>query len=137
MRRAGLPCPREHGWYVDEFAVNFYEEDRETLEKMEDLRRKDGLGKGDFVKVALREYVGRHHPGNPTLPLDHFLTGSPDLSQAAKEKLGRRQNLSVDMVWRIHEKCYGEGCGECCWTGKVVHRLLPQNGAMWRVNDEG
>jgi hypothetical protein len=131
-----LARPREHGKHVDGFAVNFYDEDREILEKMEDLRRKDGFGKGDFVKVALREYVVRHHPGNPTIPLDHFVPGGPDLSQAAREKLGRRQRLPDDMVWRIHEKCYGEGCEECHWSGKVAHRLLPQSGAIWHVNDE-
>lgn len=121
---------------MDSFAVNFYEEDKDTVEKMEDLRRKDGLGKGDFVKVALREYVARHHPGNPTVPLTNFPPFNQPLSIAAGEKLGRRQRLPDDMVWRIHDQCYGEGCEHCHWSGKTAHKLAPQTGAEWYRKDD-
>jgi hypothetical protein len=64
----------------------FYNEDLELLERIEELRRRDGWNFSDFAKAAFTEYIDRHFPGNPGLPLTHWITGEP-LSEAASEKL--------------------------------------------------
>jgi len=58
------------------------------LDGIEQLRRVDGWGKTRLIKEALAEYIFKHHPGNPGLPLTHWADKNPiPLSEAAKEKL--------------------------------------------------
>jgi hypothetical protein len=113
---------KEHGPSIGGFATAFYEEDRKVFEKMEDLRAKDKLGKGEFVKLALAEYVQRHHPGNPTIPLDHWQRGQ-GLSIAAKEKLRMHEQLPPKTQRFKCEYCGGNGCDFCGGKGYYYVRM--------------
>ena len=62
------------------------EADLQLVEAIERLRRRDGWTRTDLFKAALSEYVIRHDPGNPGLPLEHW-TKDLAFSEAAKEKL--------------------------------------------------
>jgi hypothetical protein len=86
------------------------------------LERYTGWSRADLCREAWKEYVTRHHPGNPTLPLTHWTTGEP-LSQAAQEK------LSAPCKTRTCDFCHGTGkepadpyglpCGACGGHGVV------------------
>ena len=70
------------------FTVSFhiYDDEQWILEGLETLRRRDGWDQTRAIKEALSEYVKRHLPGNPSLPLEHW-TKNTAFSPAAKEKL--------------------------------------------------
>lgn len=114
--------PKEHGKPIGGFSGVFYEEDQDTVDKMEDLRSKDKLDKGPFVKKALTEYVTRHSPGNPTIPLDHWTTDQ-ELSEAAREKLTPKEahHIEVDCseCSGSGENRWGGSCRGCNGIGKV------------------
>jgi cellulose synthase/poly-beta-1,6-N-acetylglucosamine synthase-like glycosyltransferase len=86
---------------------------KELLDKMDDLAKRDAFRpRSDLIKAMILEYVQRHHPGNPTLPLEHWTHGLP-FSQAAKEKLEPK-----DILERIKcDKCEGRGCASCGGLG--------------------
>ena len=69
------------GFYLKE-----NEKDRDLLERIEVLRARDGCNLSEFFREVLGKYVQAHFPGNPGLPLTHWLTGEP-LSEAAAEKI--------------------------------------------------
>ena len=77
--------------------LNFYlldtPEDHELLEKIETLRHRDRWSVTQFLKEACIEYVGRHFPGNPGPPLNHWIDGEP-FSEAAQEKLRKRATVA-------------------------------------------
>jgi hypothetical protein len=73
---------------------NDNEEDMGLLERIEQLRRRDGWTFSDFIKTAVTEYVDRHFPGNPGLPLTHWTRNEP-LSKAASEKIALSQSKSM------------------------------------------
>jgi len=56
------------------------EEDRDLLEKVEQLRKMDLANISEVFRRALREYVDRHLPGNPQMSLQTF-TGQAPLPQ--------------------------------------------------------
>ena len=62
------------------------EQDLSDRERLDKLRRQDGWSSTRILKTAIHEYVERHDPGNPALPLTHWTTGEP-FSIAAQEKL--------------------------------------------------
>ena len=70
--------------------LNFYltnsDEDQGLLDRIETLRHRDRWSITRFLKEASLEYVNRHLPGNPGLPLTHWTKQEP-FSEAAKEKL--------------------------------------------------
>lgn len=118
--------PRSHGRLIRSFGVAWYEEDKDTLTGMDDLRGKDNLGEGDFVKQAVREYVARHLPGNPTIPLTHW-TDNESLSISAQEKLELDRHIEIDCA-----ECSGSGenrwgatCRHCNGVGKIGVESAP------------
>lgn len=70
--------------------LNFYltdnDKDLDLLEKIETLRHRDRWTVTEFLKQACTEYISRHFPGNPGLPLTHWTENEP-FSEAATEKL--------------------------------------------------
>jgi len=75
--------------------VNFYltdsDQDLSLLDKMETLRHRDRWSMTRLLREAVAEYVGRHFPGNPGPPLNHWTKGEP-LSVAAEEKLSQKDH---------------------------------------------
>lgn len=83
------------------------------------LREKRGTPKftlSSLARVAFEEYVNRHHPGNPTPPLDHWAPAGPPFSEAAQEKLsgGEDHHVEIDC-----SEC--SGSGENQWGGRCRH----------------
>jgi len=54
-------------------SVNFSVEEIDLLKTALELAHREGLTFSAFVKKALAEYIERHYPGNPQLPLPKFL----------------------------------------------------------------
>jgi len=52
-------------------------EDLEVLEKLKDLAGKEGNTLSTQIVIALKEYVQRHCPGNPQVPLERFTDVEP------------------------------------------------------------
>mgnify|MGYP001106434281 CR=1 FL=1 len=67
------------------------------LDGLDDLRKVDAWDQSFLIKTAISEYIAKHHPGNPGLPLNHWTKGEP-LSVAAEEKLSQKhhEKASVD-----------------------------------------
>jgi hypothetical protein len=99
----------------------------ELLEKAGDLviREKRASPKCTLSSLA-RDYfiegVNRHHPGNPTPPLDHWAPNGPPFSEAAQEKL----DLTDHHIEADCGECSGSGenrwggvCRGCNGIGKV------------------
>jgi hypothetical protein len=113
----------KNGW-----SFYFYDNpsDCALMEKSEELRRRDGISRSNFVKLALAEYVQRHMPGNPALPLDHWMTDLP-LSIAATEKLYsdklRRDHLPAKIHVFACQYCNGKGCEWCGGRGEYYQVL--------------
>lgn len=84
------------------------------------LRRNDLLGNSELAKLAYIEYIQRHDPGNPTVPLTTFIPGGVDLSVSAKEKLGMPANTRKFTC----QRCGGEGCQDCGGLGFYYHEHL-------------
>jgi len=57
------------GWRVTSLMV--YEEYEDAYEKAKELADREGITFSELVARALSEYVSRHYPGNPQLPLIH------------------------------------------------------------------
>jgi hypothetical protein len=75
------------------------------LEKEADLLRLErytGWSRADLCRDAWKEYVTRHHPGNPTIPLTAW-TGNTPLSIAAQEKLSKAKLPPAGRVYNL--KC--------------------------------
>jgi len=70
--------------------LNFYltntNDDQVLLNRIETLRHRDHWSITRFLKEASLEYVNRHLPGNPSLPLEHWTKDTP-LSPSAKDRL--------------------------------------------------
>ena len=49
-----------------------------TLQKARRIARREGRSLSDLVRDLLRDYVRRHEPGNPQLPIDRFLKQKED-----------------------------------------------------------
>jgi len=54
-------------------SVNFSVDEIDLLKTVLELARREGLNFSAFVKKALAEYIEKHYPGNPQLPLKKFL----------------------------------------------------------------
>lgn len=67
-------------------------ETTDLLTRAEKLRSQDGWSVARLLRECFIEYVNRHHPGNPAIPLTHWTKGEP-LSVAAEEKLGPAGNM--------------------------------------------
>jgi len=132
--------PKAHGKLIDSFGVAWYEEEKEAHDGLLELAGRDRVGKGDFVKIAVAEYVKRHRPGNPTLPLDTWTKGQ-GLSIAAREKLGRQSAkplpLPLGVVELTCQICGGKGCEECGGRGKVFHYGKRSPQPKWREIHHG
>ena len=87
------------------------EKDAGLLEGIETLRHRDRWSMTQFLREASLEYVGRHLPGNPGLPLTHWTGGEP-LSIAALEKLSRSKVPLAGALYNL--KC--RFCGGWFWT---------------------
>jgi len=53
-------------------SVNFSVEEIDLLKTALELARREGLNFSAFVKKALAEYIEKHYPGNPQIPLKKF-----------------------------------------------------------------
>jgi len=62
-------------------SVNFSVEEIDLLKTALELARREGLNFSAFVKKALAEYIEKHYPGNPQLPLQKFLQAPVILNQ--------------------------------------------------------
>jgi len=71
MSHSGL-SKRKREWTIRSFSILI--EDLEVLTKLRELAAKEGLTLSKQIVIALKEYVNRHMPGNPQLPLDKYLT---------------------------------------------------------------
>jgi hypothetical protein len=83
---------------VNEEGVKLLEMEKELLKR----EKHNGWSKADLCRQAWREYIVRHHPGNPTPPLSSFFPGGPPLSEAAREKITKPKTETCD-------KCDGTG----------------------------
>ena len=83
---------------MDEDGVKLLEMEKELLKR----EKHAGWSKADLCREAWREYIVRHHPGNPTPPLTSFFPGGPPLSEAAREKITNPKTQPC-------EKCNGTG----------------------------
>lgn len=99
---------------------NFYltssEEDHTLFERIETLRHRDRWTFTRFMKEACLEYVTRHLPGNPTIPLTHWTENEP-LSIAAKEKLS--WGMECDQCQGSGESEIGSKCRVCSGLGRI------------------
>lgn len=112
-------------YVIRSFSVR--QEDLPTLILFEELVQREG-GKRKFsglVMNAIQEYVRRHHPGNPQLPLTKFtkpvmrvrIPGEApkkveiDYSKMADEELQRRFRWAKNMVtkWLIRKELEKRG----------------------------
>jgi hypothetical protein len=62
----------------------------ELLRKEEELLRREayaGWSQAQLCREAWAEYVTRHHPGNPTPPLEAYPPFNQPFSEAAREKM--------------------------------------------------
>jgi hypothetical protein len=103
-------------------SFHIYPEENWILEGIETLRRRDGWDQTRTIKEALSEYVHRHLPGNPAVPLEHWTENLP-LSKAAQEKLGPKSEYDSLHVVPCPE-CQGEPravkCSHCAGKGTVA-----------------
>jgi len=53
--------------------ISFTPEETELLKVAMELARREGLNFSALMKKALQEYIKRHYPGNPQIPLQKFL----------------------------------------------------------------
>lgn len=108
---------------TERVGLNFYltnqEEDVELLDRIETLRHRDRWTFTRFMKEACLEYVNRHLPGNPALPLTHWTENEP-LSPAAQEKLSPIQN-SKQTPCPDHS---GDRCRHCGGLGFVYEEAV-------------
>jgi hypothetical protein len=115
--------PREHGKRICAYPVEFYEEDQETVDGIEDLRAKDRLAKGPFVRKMAREYVQRHSPGNSQLILDNYHENPVPFSIAAQEKLHVEDDRHVEVDCSecsgSGENRWGGSCRGCAGIGRI------------------
>jgi hypothetical protein len=98
-------------------------ETEDLLRRAAELASRDKVTITALTRAAFTEYVNRHYPGNPTIPLTHWTKGEP-LSQAAQEK------LIVSCKTRTCDLCQGTGkeptdpyglpCGACGGHGTVI-----------------
>jgi len=63
---------RKREWTIRSFSILI--EDLDVLTKLRELAAKEGLTLSKQIVIALKEYVNRHMPGNPQLPLDKYMT---------------------------------------------------------------
>jgi hypothetical protein len=87
------------------------------------LAARDNASAAYVYREALIEYHQRHFPGNPGLPLTHWITGDP-LSVAAQEK------LLIPCQTKTCEFCHGTGkhptdpyglrCDACGGHGNII-----------------
>ena len=78
--------------------------DRARLDK---LRRQDGWTSTRILKTAIHEYVERHDPGNPALPLTHWTTGEP-FSIAAQEKFSKLKASAGPPLYNLRCRFCGQ-----------------------------
>jgi len=61
--------------------ISFTPEETELLKVAMELAKRENLNFSSLVKKALAEYIKRHYPGNPQLPLKKFLLTPVILNQ--------------------------------------------------------
>jgi len=91
---------KRKGKLITSFSLPWSEESFLLLNIIDELAKRDGYTRSNLIFQALKEYVVRHYPGNPQIPLEKFLDAT-------------RKPITM---------CEVEGC-----RGKAKYRLFLKN----------
>jgi len=85
----------------------------EILEKFDDLAWKEHKRWGELMRDAIEEYVRRHHPGNPQLPIHRYLDINTDAHTGEQKSIHSPCLHSTGLI--CEHPALVEGLGKNCW----------------------
>jgi len=86
-------------------SVAFYPHEFEMLVLFDELRARDRTDFSTLNKQAMIEYINRHHPGNPQLPLTKFTKPTPKVEKPPTQTIVHkpRRDYSKLSTEKLHE----------------------------------
>ena len=89
--------------YKSVAVTSFYypQEASEVIEKAKELAKLEGITFSELIVKALHEYVERHYPGNPQIPLTVFTKTSPKAKTLEAKIVARDLKKNIESFKRL------------------------------------
>jgi len=96
-----MPRPLKKG-VPKQILLQVIEEERDVYEKMRKLAKREQISFSELALRAFKEYLERHWPGNPQIPLPVFI---PTMMTPEHKKLKKRLEGTRVIRWGRCPKC--------------------------------
>lgn len=97
-----MPRPKRYqGVIITSFYVPI--ESKEIIEKAKELAHRDATTLSEIILEALKEYIEKHYPGNPQIPLMVY-TGEVEPAKTLEAKITAKQlREDIDLLKRLRK----------------------------------